>query len=293
MASRMEKTRVKQRKRSQWLDVWARLRKNKVFMACLIIILILVLSCALANIIAPYDPAQFNTGDRFESSSLQHLMGTDNYGRDLFSRVLYGGRISLLVSVLAVVIALIVGGLMGTTAGYFGGIYETIVMRITDILMAIPSFLMALCVSVALGTGVFKTAIAIAASAVPSYARVTRASVLSEKNRQYVEAASSIGTGHMKIIIRHILPNILSPILVESTLRIGASIVSISGLSFIGLGVQPPTPEWGSMMSECLTYFRDYPHLVLFPGLCIMVTIFAFNLFGDGLRDALDPRLKN
>lgn len=133
------------------------------------------------NVIAPYDPAQFSTGDRFESSSLQHLMGTDNYGRDLFSRVLYGGRISLLVSVLAVVIALIVGGLMGTTAGYFGGIYETIVMRITDILMAIPSFLMALCVSVALGTGVFKTAIAIAASAVPSYARVTRASVLSEK----------------------------------------------------------------------------------------------------------------
>lgn len=194
---------------------------------------------------------------------------------------------------LAVILGLIVGGLMGTTAGYFGGLYETIIMRITDILMAIPSFLMALCVSVALGTGVVNTAIAIAASAVPSYARVTRASVLSEKNRQYVEAASSVGSGHMRIILKQILPNILSPILVESTLRIGASIVAISGLSFIGLGVQPPTAEWGSMMSESLTYFRDTPTLVVFPGLAIMITIFAFNLFGDGLRDALDPRLKN
>lgn len=289
----MENQKTKERKRSQWLDVWARLKKNKIFMACMFIIILLILSCVFANLIAPYDPAQFKTGDRYETASLHHLMGTDNYGRDLFSRVLYGGRISLLVAVCSVVIALVVGGLLGTTAGYFGGLYETVVMRIVDILMAIPSFLMALCVSVALGPGLLNTAIAIAAGAIPSYARVTRASVLSEKNRQYVEAAKSIGSGHMRIIIQQILPNIISPILVESTLRIGAGIVSISGLSFIGLGVQPPTPEWGSMMSESLTYFRDYPHLVLFPGLCIMVTIFAFNLFGDGLRDALDPRLKN
>lgn len=289
MAAKKEKT----RKRSQWLDVWARLRKNKIFMVCLIIICLLILSAAFADVIAPYDPAEMDPSNRFAPISREHLMGTDNYGRDLLSRVIYGGRISLLVAVLAVAIGLVVGGLLGLTAGYFGGIYETIVMRCTDILMAIPGFLMALCVSVALGTGVINTAIAIAASAVPSYARVTRASVLSEKSRQYVEAAASIGTGHLTIIIRHILPNIMSPILVESTLRIGASIIAISGLSFIGLGVQPPTPEWGSMMSSCLTYFRDTPTLILFPGFAIMITIFAFNLFGDGLRDALDPRLKN
>lgn len=281
------------KKRSQWLDVWARLRRNKVFMVCLVIIALLVLSAVFANVIAPHDPSIMDPSNRFALPSAEHPMGTDNYGRDLFSRVIFGGRISLLVSVLAVLLGLLTGGLMGTTAGYFGGLYETVIMRITDILMAIPGFLMALCVSVALGTGILNTAIAIAASAVPSYARVTRASVLSEKNRQYVEAATSIGTGHMRIILKHILPNILSPILVESTLRIGASIVAISGLSFIGLGVQPPTPEWGSMMSECLTYFRDYPALVMFPGFAIMITIFAFNLFGDGLRDALDPRLKN
>ena len=173
--------------------------------------------------------------------------------------MIYGGRISLLVAVLAVILGLVVGGLLGTTAGYFGGIYETIVMRCTDVLMAIPSFLMALCVSVALGTGILNTAIAIAASAVPSYARVTRASVLSEKS-QYVEAAASIGTGHMKIIIKHILPNILSPILVESTLRIGASIVAISGLSFIGLGVQPPYGGVG---------LHDVQLPDLFPGLSL------------------------
>lgn len=281
------------RKRSQWLDVWARLRRNKVFMVSLVVIILIVLSALFANVIAPYDPGIIDSSNRFAPISFAHPMGTDGFGRDLLSRVIYGGRISLLVAVLAVILGLIVGGLMGTTAGYFGGLYETIIMRITDILMAIPSFLMALCVSVALGTGVINTAIAIAASAVPSYARVTRASVLSEKNRQYVEAASSVGSSHMRIILKQILPNILSPILVESTLRIGASIVAISGLSFIGLGVQPPTAEWGSMMSESLTYFRDTPTLVVFPGLAIMITIFAFNLFGDGLRDALDPRLKN
>lgn len=289
----MATKKAKNKKRSQWLDVWARLRKNKVFMVCLVVICLLILSAVFAGVIAPYDPAEQDLSNRFAPISIAHPMGTDNYGRDLLSRVIYGGRISLLVAVLAVAMGLVVGGLLGMTAGYFGGLYENIVMRCTDILMAIPGFLMALCVSVALGTGIINTAIAIAASAVPSYARVTRASVLSEKNRQYVEAATSIGTGHLKIIIKHILPNIMSPILVESTLRIGASIIAISGLSFIGLGVQPPTPEWGSMMSSCLTYFRDTPTLILFPGFAIMVTIFAFNLFGDGLRDALDPRLKN
>lgn len=289
----MATKKAKNKKRSQWLDVWARLRKNKVFMVCLVVICLLILSAVFAGVIAPYDPAAQDPSNRFVPISLAHPMGTDNYGRDLLSRVIYGGRISLLVAVLAVAMGLVVGGLLGMTAGYFGGLYENIVMRCTDILMAIPGFLMALCVSVALGTGIINTAIAIAASAVPSYARVTRASVLSEKNRQYVEAATSIGTGHLKIIIKHILPNIMSPILVESTLRIGASIIAISGLSFIGLGVQPPTPEWGSMLNAGREFIRKFYPLITFPGIAIMLTMFGFNMFGDGLRDAMDPKLKD
>jgi len=281
------------KKRSQWRDVWKRLCRNKLAMAAMIVLLLLILMSIFANIIAPYNLATVDAKNRFAGPSFEHFLGTDNYGRDLFTRILYGGRISLLVAVLSVFIAMIVGGFMGTTAGYFGGMYETIVMRITDVLMAIPPFLMALCVSVALGGGTINTAIAIAVSAIPSYSRLTRASVLTVKDQQYVEAAVSIGTNHIKIISKQILPNIMSPILVESTLRIGASIMAISGLSFIGLGVQPPTPEWGSMMSSSLTYFRDHPYLVVFPGIAIILTIFGFNLFGDGLRDALDPRLKH
>lgn len=281
----------KEKKKSQWGDVWRRLRRNRLAMLGLFLVALMVFSSLFASVIAPYDPAEM-TPERMAGISAKHIMGTDNYGRDTFSRVLYGGRISLLVSVMSVLIAVVVGGLLGTTAGYFGGLYETIVMRVTDILMAVPAFLMALLVSVALGSGPVNTAIAIACSAIPAYARVTRATVLTTKGEQYVEAAKSYGVGKMRIILKQILPNISSPILVQSTLRIGAGIIAISGLSFINLGVRPPTAEWGSMMSSSIVYFRVNPLLVIFPGLAIILTIFGFNLFGDGLRDALDPKLK-
>lgn len=280
------------KKRSQWGDVWRRLRRNKVAMGAMCIVILLVLAVLLAPLIAPYDVSEMDTRARLAGCSGKHLLGTDSYGRDTLTRILYGGRVSMLVSVMSVLIALAVGCLMGVTAGYFGGWYENIIMRITDILMAIPSFLMALLVSVALGGGIINTAIAIACSAVPSYSRMSRAMVLTTKGEQYVEAATSYGCSSARIMLRQIFPNISSPLIVQSMLRIGAGIMAISGLSFIGLGVQPPTAEWGSMMSSMITFFRQQPLVVVFPGLAIILTIFSFNLFGDGLRDAMDPKLK-
>ena len=280
------------RKRSQWRDVWKRLRRNKLAMIGMVLVIIIVFSAIFADLISPYPYDEISPSERMQFPSAQHLLGTDNFGRDLLSRIIYGGRISLLVACAAVVIALVVGGILGATAGFFGGKYETIVMAFMDILMAIPGFLLAVSISTALGGGTFNTALAIAIGCVPSYARLVRSQVLTIKDREFVEAAESMGASKMRIIFHDIIPNALSPIIVESTLRIGACILQISSLSFIGLGVQPPTPEWGSIMSNGRQYIRDFYPLVTFPGIAIMLTLFGFNLFGDGLRDALDPRLK-
>ncbi len=280
------------RKRSQWRDVWKRLRRNKLAMIGMVLVIIIVFSAIFADLISPYPYDGIDVTQRMQFPSAQHLLGTDNFGRDLLSRIIYGGRISLLVACAAVGIALIIGGILGATAGFFGGKYETIVMAFMDILMAIPGFLLAVSISTALGGGTFNTSLAIAIGCVPSYARLVRSQVLTLKDREFVEAAESMGASKMRIIFHDIIPNALSPIIVESTLRIGACILQISSLSFIGLGVQPPTPEWGSIMSNGRDYIRDFYPLVTFPGIAIMLTLFGFNLFGDGLRDALDPRLK-
>ncbi len=280
------------RKRSQWRDVWKRLRRNKLAMIGMVVVIIIVLSAVFAEFVAPYPYDGIDPTARFEFPSLKHPLGTDNFGRDLLSRIIYGGRTSLLVAVAAVAIALVVGGLLGSTAGFFGGKYETIVMALMDVLMAIPGFLLAVAISTAMGGGMLNTALAIAIGAIPSYARLVRSQVMTIKDQEFVEAAESMGASKMRIIFHDIVPNALSPIIVESTLRIGACILQISSLSFIGLGVTPPTPEWGSMMSNGREYIRDFYPLVTFPGVAIMLTLFGFNLFGDGLRDALDPRLK-
>ncbi|NTV90321.1 MAG: ABC transporter permease [Clostridiales bacterium] len=282
----------KLKKRSQWKDVWKRLRRNKLAMAALFVVIILILTSIFAEFLAPYDFAKQNFSERFQMPNARHLLGTDDFGRDLLSRIIFGGRISLLVALMAVSMALVVGGFFGATAGYFAGRYDGIVMRLMDVLMAIPGFLLAVSISAALGTGIQNTALAIAVGAVPSYARIIRSVVLTIREQEFVEAARATGAGHMRIIFYHIIPNTLSPIIVESTLRIGASILMISGLSFIGLGVQPPTPEWGSILATGREYIRDFWPIVTFPGLAIMLTLFGFNLLGDGLRDALDPRLK-
>ena len=281
------------RKRSQFWDIWRRLRRNKLAMLGLIIVLILVLSAVFANFIAPYDYAQQDLTNMKAWPSREHLLGTDDYGRDILSRIIYGGRVSLLVAILSIIFGLVVGGILGISAGYFGGVYDGTVMRIMDIIMAIPGFLLAVCISAALGSGVLNTAIAIGIGCVPGYARLLRALVLSIREQEYVEAARATGASDLRIMFRQIVPNILSPVIVESTLRIGGCILMISSLSFIGLGVQPPTPEWGSMLSAGRALIRSFWPIVTFPGLAIMLTLFGFNLFGDGLRDALDPKLKN
>ena len=280
------------RKRSQWRDVWKRLRRNKLAMIGMVIVIILILMAVFADFIAPYDYDAANFGARLQFPSKEHLLGTDDFGRDLLSRIIYGGRTSLLVALTALIMSLIVGGFFGATAGYFGGKYETIVMRVVDIIMAIPGLLLAVSVSAALGTGTFNTAIAIAVSGIPAYVRIVRAQFMTIRSEEYVEAARANGSSDMRIIFKQILPNALSPIIVETTLRIAFNILQISSLSFIGLGVQPPTAEWGSIMTAGREFIRDFYPLVTFPGIAIMLTLFGFNLLGDGLRDALDPKLK-
>lgn len=276
---------------SQIGDIWRRFKRNKLALVGMIIALALILIAIFAPLIAPYDPTEIST-DRLAMPSLQHLMGTDNFGRDLFSRVIYGTRVSLLISLLSLVFSLIIGIVLGTTAGYFGGWYETLIMRICDILMCIPGMLLAVCISSILGVGVVNTAIAIAISGVAPCIRMIRAQVMQVRSQDYVEAARATGSTTSRILFHEILPNILSPIIVDSTMRIGGNILQISGLSFIGLGVQAPTSEWGSIMSAGQEYITTFWPMITFPGIAIMVTVFAFNVMGDGLRDALDPRLK-
>lgn len=283
---------VKEKKHGQWRDVWRRLVKNKLAMAGLVIVVILILSAVFADLIAPYDPYALNMSERFADLSLSHPLGTDNYGRDILSRILYGGRTSLLVSLLALVISTVIGILIGLTAGFFGGVYEFATMRIMDVLMAIPSTLLAVAIMAALGSGIVNTALAIAITGVPMVCRVIRGNVLTLRDQEYVEAAIATGSGKWRVMMKHILPNTLAPILVECTLRIGGNILAISGLSFIGLGISEPTAEWGAMLAFGRQYIRDYWPLVTFPGVAIMLTLFGFNVLGDGLRDALDPRLK-
>ena len=279
-------------KRSQLRDIWHRLCRNKLAMGGMVVVILLVIAAVFADVLAPYDYAKQDISKAFMMPCAEHWLGTDNYGRDILSRIIYGGRISLLVAVASIVLSLIAGGLLGLTAGYFSGVYDGVVMRLMDVLLAIPGFLLSVCISAALGPGIFNTILALTVSFIPGTARMMRAVSLSVRDQEYVEAALVSGASSARTMLKHILPNTLSPIIVDSTLRVGAAIMMISSLSFIGLGVQPPTPEWGSMLSVGRTYIRDFWPIVIFPGLAIMATLFGFNLFGDGLRDALDPKLK-
>jgi len=280
------------KKRSQFGEVWHRLCKSPMAIASLCFLMILVLSAVFAPYLAPYDYAKQSLGDKFILPNAQHLFGTDDFGRDIFSRMLFGARVSLLVSVMAVALSVVLAMILGAACGYFGGRFDNIVMRILDVFMAIPGMLLTIVLSVALGTSLFDTAIAISVGGIPALARQLRASTMMLRNEEFIEAAKSYGASDISIIWHHILPNTLAPIIVQVSLRIGQSITAIAGLSFIGLGVQPPTPEWGNILSSGQEYIRVFWPLITIPGVVIALTMLACNLLGDGLRDAMDPRLK-
>lgn len=266
--------------------------KNKLAVAGAVLLLTMIVLAALSPIIAPYGFDEQNYEIARQTPSLQHLAGTDELGRDIFSRILYGGRVSLTIGIISVGIGLIFGGSLGVIAAYYGGVTETVIMHVIDVLMAIPSIILSISICAALGSGIVNTMIAVGISSIPTYARVFRSSVISEKSKEYIEAARAVGAGNARIILKHILPNSIAPVIVQASLGVAQAITTAASLSFIGLGIQPPNPEWGALLSSGRQYIRDFPHMVVYPGIAIMLTVLALNLIGDGLRDALDPRLK-
>ena len=273
-------------------EVLFRLSKSPLAMFGLAIILLLVFCAIFAEMISPYDPTAQDLSHMFETPSSAHWLGTDEFGRDILSRLIYGARVSLQVGFVAVGIALVVGGFLGAVSGYYGGRLDNAIMRVMDVLLSIPQTLLAIAIVAALGPNLMNLMIAVGISAVPTYARIVRGSVLSIRNMEFIEAARAVGSPDLRIILKHIIPNSMAPIIVQSTLGVASAILNAAGLSFIGLGIQPPNPEWGAMLSGGRQYIRDFPHMTLYPGLAIMFTILALNFLGDGLRDALDPKLK-
>lgn len=285
-------TRTIRKPKSQWAEAWRRLKKDKAAMFGLIVLGLLVIAAIFADLIAPFPYDKQDLGNMFARPSWQHLFGTDNFGRDVLSRVIHGARISLMIGFISVFIGATIGGTLGALAAYYGGKIDIVIMRFVDIMLSMPNLLLAISLSAALGPGLFNAMLAVGISSVPTYARVVRASVMTVKNQEYVEAAHALGVKTKRMLLKHIIPNSLAPVIVQISLGVGGAILVAASLSFIGLGVQPPTPDWGGMLSAGRQFMRNHWHLVTFPGVAIMLTIAALNLLGDGLRDALDPRLR-
>jgi peptide/nickel transport system permease protein len=279
-------------KRGAFAQTMTRLSKSNLAKGGLIVLAIITLACVLATVIAPYGPDAMDLENANVGPTAQHLCGTDNFGRDLFARLLYGGRYTMSLGLCGALFGSAIGLVIGLFAGYFGGTAENVIMRIMDIMQAIPGILISILISAVLGSGFLNTVIALSVGGIPFSVRIVRGQILSERGKEYLEAAQSINCGGLRIMFSHLLPNILSPLIVLTTMGVGGTIMAGAGLSFIGLGVRPPTPEWGAMLSAGRDYIRNYPHLALFPGLCIAIAILAINIFGDGLRDALDPKMK-
>jgi peptide/nickel transport system permease protein len=280
---------------SRWQEqrlLWRRFQRNRGAMFGLGIFVLMVITATFAPLLAPYDPLQQNAMESMQVPSAQHWLGTDSFGRDMLSRIIYGTRIALIVGVLAVGLAMVVGVTLGLISGYYGGVIDTIIMRIMDGLFAFPILILAIALMAILGLGVRNVIIAVAVGYIAPFARVTRGDVLAVKEETYIEAARLTGVSNLAIIFRHILPNVLAPIIVQGALRVSAAIITEAGLSFLGLGPPPPTPVWGSMISEGRNFLILAPHISTFPGLALMLTVIGLNLFGDGLRDTLDPRLR-
>ncbi len=286
------KPKRKIRKQSQFVMVLKRLLQNRTATVGLIIFGLIVLSAVFAPLIAPYSPTEINMNAAFATPSREHLMGCDNMGRDQFSRLLYGGRYSLALGLSSTAIGAVGGIVLGCLAGYFGGWVDNLVMRLADIMQSIPGNLLSIVISTVLGAGFGNTILALCIAGIAPASRMLRARILSERQAEYLEAAESINCSKPRIMFKHLLPNTISPLIVNITMGIGGKITAAAGLSYIGLGIQPPTPEWGALLSAGKTYIRIYPHLLLWPGVFIAVTVLAINLVGDGLRDAMDPKLK-
>ena len=284
----------KPKRNSQIKEVWRRYRKNKVAMLGLILLVLILLMAILADIIVPYDQAVLqDTANRLQGPSAEHWFGTDELGRDVFARVVHGSRYSLWIGVSTSIFSLVIGGLLGAVAGYYGKAIDNIIMRLTDVVMTVPPILLSLAVVAALGANLTNLLIAITVSCIPNMVRMVRSTVLTVIDNDYIEAAKSYGSSDMRVILRYVIPNALGPIIVTTTMNVAAMILSASGLSFLGMGVQPPSPEWGALLSDARQYMFNAPYLLYFPGLFIVLAALSFNLAGDGLRDALDPRLKN
>ena len=275
-------------------EAWRRLKKNRGAMVALVVVSALLLMAIFADVLVDYetDVITPNVAIRLQGPSSEHLLGTDELGRDVLARLIYGSRISLSVGVISVILSMLAGAVLGAVAGYYGGKLEEVIMRLADVFSSIPSILMAVTIAAALGQNLFNLIVAISISNVPAFVRIVRASVLTVRDQEFIEAARAIGAGDLQIIFLHILPNCVAPVIVQATLRVSGAILATSSLSFLGLGVKAPMPEWGSMLSAGRGFLRDAWHITMFPGLAIMITILAVNMLGDGLRDALDPRLK-
>jgi ABC-type dipeptide/oligopeptide/nickel transport system permease subunit len=277
---------------SQLRRSWAKLRRNRAALFGGILILIYVVTAMLAPVMFPGNPSAPNLMKSLERSSLEHPLGTDELGRSILGRIIYGSRVSLLIAVGVVSFGLLIGVPLGLVSGYYRGKIDFGIQRVTDTMLAFPAFLLALALVAVLGVGIKNTVISIGISMVPIYIRLVRGCALSIREEVYVEAARAVGTRDIVILLRHILPNVMVPITVQTSLGMGMAILFAAGLGFLGIGVQPPTPEWGTMLSSGRAYLFHSPHVATFPGIAIFLAVLGFNLLGDGLRDALDPRFR-
>ena len=293
MSGKSEKTAVK--RNSPAYEIWKRFKKNKAAMLGLGIFSVMVLLAVFADVICDYDTQVIaqDVANRLKAPSPDHWFGTDAYGRDIFARVGHGARISIIIGLAATVGSVCISGILGSIAGYYGGRIDNAIMRVLDTFLAIPGELLAMAIVASLGPSMTNLLIAVTIARIPPFTRVIRSSILTVIDQDYIEAAIASGARDSYIIVKHILPNAMGPIIIQATMGVGRMILTAAGMSFIGMGVQPPLPEWGSMLAEGRDFMRYSPYITLFPGLAIILTSLALNLLGDGLRDALDPKLKN
>ena len=282
------------KRKSQAQLIWIRFSKNKLALVGLVVLLIMMAMALSAPLWLDYSQVYTQSiRDAFQTPNATHLFGTDQYGRDLFARIVYGGQISLFAGLVTIGIAFVLGLIFGGCAGFFGGKVDMIIMRFTDVLMSVPGILLSMTIVAALGQGLLKMLVALSVSQIPRQARTVRSAVLTLQGQEFVEAARSYGSSSARILFRHIVPNVLGPLIVGVTMGLGGTILQIASLGFLGIGIAPPTPEWGTIISENQENIMYYPHLGIIPGVCIMIAVLCLNFVGDGLRDALDPKQKN